>query len=136
MIDEPHASPDARWIAYGSNESGEWEVYIARFPSFSDRRQVSKNGGGQALWRADGRELYYLDPDGNMMAVEIDTGPRLHVQAPKILFKTLVHMAPKVDQYGVTSDGKRFLISEPVERPLQPINIVVNWMAGLQAGRQ
>ena len=62
--DEPRVSPDGRWVAYNTNESGRWEVYIARFPEFTDRRQVSNNGGVQGYWRKDGKELFYLGLDG------------------------------------------------------------------------
>jgi Tol biopolymer transport system component len=71
--DEPHVSPDGHWIAYGSVESGPWDIYVASFPDLQNRRQVSNGGGAQALWGADGRELYYLTLDGKMMAVEMRT---------------------------------------------------------------
>jgi Tol biopolymer transport system component len=69
--DEPHVSPDGRWIAYNSYETGRWEVYVAAFPGFGDKRQVSRSGGGQALWRKDGRELFYLGLDGKLMAMDV-----------------------------------------------------------------
>ena len=56
-------SPDGRWVAYNSNESGTWEVYVARFPDFTSRRRVSIAGGVQPKWRGDGKELFYLAPD-------------------------------------------------------------------------
>jgi eukaryotic-like serine/threonine-protein kinase len=64
--DEPHVSPDGRWIAYGSVESGRWDIYVASFPDFQSKRQISNGGGAQPLWRGDGKELYYLTLEGKM----------------------------------------------------------------------
>jgi len=80
--DEPHVSPDGRWIAYGSVESGPWDIYVASFPDLQNKRQISNGGGAQPLWRGDGKELYYLTPDGKMMAVETIGGATLKTGAP------------------------------------------------------
>src|SRR5439155_24635664 len=72
--DNPTVSPDGRWIAYGSVESGRWEIYVATFPGFSQQRQVSNTGGGQPLWRKDARELFYLSLDGKLVALDIKAG--------------------------------------------------------------
>src|SRR6185436_9731260 len=72
--DEVHVSPDGRWVAFNSNESGAWEVYMAAFPSFASKRQISHAGGSQPQWRADGRELFYLAGDGTMMSVNVEPG--------------------------------------------------------------
>lgn len=86
--DEPHVSPDGRSIAYGSFESGSWEIYVASFPSMANKRQVSRDGGGQALWRADGKELYYLSPHkGTIMAVQVHAGQTLATSAPNRFLK-------------------------------------------------
>ena len=68
--DNPRVSPDGHWVAYNSIESGRWEVYVAAFPTFADKRQVSVNGGCQPLWRKDGKELFYLTLEGKLMAVD------------------------------------------------------------------
>ena len=86
--DEPHVSPDGRWIAYGSVESGPWNIYLASFPDLENKRQISNGGGAQPLWRGDGKELYYLTLDGKMMAVEIMAGTMLKTGVPKFLFET------------------------------------------------
>jgi Tol biopolymer transport system component len=69
-MDQPSVSADGRFIAYNSNESGRWEVYVASFPSFTNRRQISVAGGCQALWRKDGKELFYLTLEAKLMSVE------------------------------------------------------------------
>jgi Tol biopolymer transport system component/predicted Ser/Thr protein kinase len=130
--DEPHVSPDGRWIAYNSNESGRWEVYVASFPGFTGRRQVSNAGGVQALWRGDGKELFYLSLEGKLMAVEVKTGTAIETGPPKALFQTSVSVLPFVDQYCVTHDGQRFLFGEPLEGSATPITVVLNWAAGLK----
>jgi len=130
-IDEPHVSPDGRWIAYNSSETGRWEVYASAFPSFGDKRQVSSAGGGQALWRKDGRELFYLSLDGKMMSVDVKASSMLEIGPPKALFQTPVTVSPTIDQYGVSADGQRFIFGEPLETET-PITVVLNWTAGLK----
>jgi hypothetical protein len=71
--DRPTISPDGRWVAYNSLESGRWEVYVAAFPGFTDKRQVSSAGGCQPHWRKDGKELFYLALDGKLMTVDVTT---------------------------------------------------------------
>ena len=72
-VDESHFSPDGRWIAYNSNDSGVWQVYVAPFPATGQRWQISANGGVDARWRGDGKELFYLSFAAEMMSVEIGT---------------------------------------------------------------
>jgi Tol biopolymer transport system component len=132
--DEPHVSPDGRWIAYGSVESGPWDIYVASFPDFQNKRQVSNGGGAQALWRADSRELYYLTLDGKMMAIETTGGATLETGLPKFLFETrLRRPKPVLDQYGVSSDGQKFLVAEPLQRVAKPITVVLNWPSAMQS---
>jgi serine/threonine protein kinase/Tol biopolymer transport system component len=133
--DEPHVSPDARWIAYGSVESGRWDIYVASFPDFQNKLQVSNGGGAQPLWRRDGKELYYLTLDGKMMAIETiaGTGVALKAGAPKFLFETrLRRPKPVLDQYGVSPDGQKFLIAEPLQRVAKPITVVLNWPSAIR----
>ena len=86
--DEVHVSPDGRWVAFNANESGRWEVYVAAFPAFTSKRQISSGGGVQPQWRADGRELFYLAPDSAMMSVRVDTRTELTASPPARLFAT------------------------------------------------
>jgi Tol biopolymer transport system component len=125
--DEPRVSPDGRWVAYNSLESGRWEVYVASFPAFADRRQVSGNGGVQGYWAKNGKELFYLALDGTMMFVPIKPGERLETAVPQILFQTRVPVFPTRDQFAVTNDGQRFLLVEPIETETKPLTVVVNW---------
>jgi eukaryotic-like serine/threonine-protein kinase len=109
LEDEVHVSPDGRWVAFHTDESGRWEVYIAAFPTFTSKRQISDGGGVQAQWRADGRELFYLGPDGSVMSVRVDARTELAASPPTRLFATNIAPDPNVPQYGVTADGQRFL---------------------------
>src|SRR5262249_9643321 len=130
--DEPRVSPDGRWVAYNTNESGRWEVYVASFPEFTERRQVSSNGGVQGFWRKDGKELFYLALDGAMMLVPIKLGQQFETGSPRVLFQTRIPVGPTRDQFAVTGDGQRFLVIESLETDTKPFIVVLNWQAGLK----
>ena len=125
--DEPHVSPDGHWITYASSESGKWEIYIAAFPSFNNRRQVSNAGGTSPLWRADGKELFYLAPDGKLMSVPFKGGAQPETSIPVELFQTRLRADPRFNQFTATRDGQRFLTYEPVEDNAQPFLVLLNW---------
>jgi serine/threonine protein kinase/Tol biopolymer transport system component len=131
--DEFNVSPDGRWIAFNSSESEKTQVYVAAFPSMTDRRQVSSDGGGIPKWRRDGKELYYLSADGKLMALDVrSTGTTIETGAPKMLFQTPINVALGQDKYDVTADGQKFLLLQPAEQTtVPPITVVVNWLAGL-----
>ncbi len=133
-------SPDSRWVAYMSNESGRMEIYVRPFvppvaagatAPAAGGKQVSTAGGIMPLWRPDGRELYYLNPGGAMMAVPITvTGPTLEPGAPMVLFQTHI-LGGGTDnqqnrQYDVAPDG-RFLINTVLEGTTAPITLLMNW---------
>jgi Tol biopolymer transport system component len=130
--DAPRVSPDGRWISYNTDESGRWEVYIASFPSFQNRRQVSSSGGVQGVWNKDGKELYYLSLDGVLMSVAVKPGPPLDTGIPQTLFPTRIAVSATADQYGVFDGGRKFLVIEPVETQAQPITVVLNWPTGVK----
>jgi eukaryotic-like serine/threonine-protein kinase len=130
--DNPRISPDGHWIAYNSLESGRWEVYVAAFPSFQEKRQVSGSGGCQPLWRKDGTELFYRTLEGKQMVVEVKTGSKLQTGVPLLLFQTPARVDPVQSEYAVTGDGKMFLFREPVGEGTAPITVVLNWSAGLK----
>lgn len=131
--DEPRFSPDGKWLAYNSNESGTWQVYVVSFPGADQKRQISVNGGVQPRWRRDVKELYYLDLDGKMIAVDITTGSRIEPGIPRVLFDTNSAPTPNNAEYAVTPDGQRFLVRQPVaETAPTPITVVVNWTASLK----
>jgi Tol biopolymer transport system component len=133
--DQFRVSPDGRWIAFNSLESGRWEVYAASFPSFTDKRQVSRNGGGQPLWRNDGKELFFLSLQGKLMAVETRLGATLETSDPTSLFQAPIGVNPIIDQYAVARDGQRFIFCAPDNSSGQPITVVVNWTAGLNVSQ-
>ena len=131
LKDEFRLSADERWIAYNSLESGQWEVYVASYPSFDGKRQLSSGGGCQPHWRKDGKELFYLNLQGKLMAVDIVSGSSFEANAPRTLFQTPIAVNPVIDQYAVTGDGQRFLLGTPVGEE-EPITVILNWAAGLK----
>jgi dipeptidyl aminopeptidase/acylaminoacyl peptidase len=124
-------SPDGRWVAFVSNESGRPEVYVQPFPGPGRKQSISSNGGGQPRWRRDGKELFYLALDGRMMAVAIDIAGRQVVgSAPVALFAANVGAAVQTNnrqQYEVSADGQRFLLNTLVEEAAAPITLILNW---------
>ncbi|MBI4480006.1 MAG: serine/threonine-protein kinase [Acidobacteria bacterium] len=136
--DQAQFSPDARWLAYTSNESGRYEVYVQSFPQAGGKWQVSTGGGIAPRWRRDGRELYYIAPDAKLMAVALRGESTLEAGQPAALFQTNIYEAggyASVDkqQYDVAADGQRFLINTPVEGGVSaPLTVVLNWTAGLK----
>jgi hypothetical protein len=134
-LDEMHAnfSPDGRFVAYSSNETGRLEVFVQTFP-LSDRKwQVSTNGGYEPRWRRDGREIYYLSEDRKLMAVAVGPGPSFDV--PKALFQTRVaeDVIAQRTHYVPTRDGQRFLVNTQSDVAVpNPITVVLNWTAGLK----
>jgi serine/threonine protein kinase/Tol biopolymer transport system component len=126
--DEPHFSFDGKWLAYASDESGAWQVYVVSFPAGDGKRQISTHGGAEPRWRGDGKELYYLDLDGKMMAVDIGGDTTLEPGIPHELFDTGLFVDPTLDHYAVTPDGGRFLILKLVAgSATKPINVILNW---------
>jgi Tol biopolymer transport system component len=126
-------SPDGRWIAYNSDESGPYEVYIERFPTHGGKRQISPTGGSGARWRADGKELYYHSLDGTLMAVSVTgDGATLTTGTPAPLFAFRAAGTMTVPSYAVTRDGQRFLLSAIVETdPRAVLSVVQNWTVGV-----
>ena len=125
-------SPDGKWIAYQSNESGRFEIYVQPFPGPEGKSLISTNGGGQVRWRRDGKELFYIALDGRLMAVPVQpasSGQAVDSGTPVPLFATPVGGAPQVrQQYIVSSDGQRFLMKTVTEEAgPSPITVILNW---------
>jgi serine/threonine protein kinase len=131
---EAQFSPDGKWIAYTSDESGAPEVYVQTFPASGARWRVSTDGGRQPRWRRDGRELFYITADGKLMAVAVKLGATFEAAVPQTLFGTRVLTLTNFrNQYAVTADGQRFLINSTIEETnANPISVVVNWTADLK----
>jgi eukaryotic-like serine/threonine-protein kinase len=134
QFDEPQVSPDGRWLAYVSNESGQDEVYVEPFRREGDRVRISVKGGGQPKWRADGRELFLTTPTNRLLAVQVRAaGERLDVSLPTELFEIRGLEGSGYDDYAPSSDGQRFLIKVPVEQDQKPVlNVVTNWTSLLR----
>jgi serine/threonine protein kinase/Tol biopolymer transport system component len=136
-------SPDGRWLAYVSNESGRYEIYIRTFPKVGGKWQVSGSGGMQPRWRPDGRELFYVAPDTRLMAVTLRLAPNADflgaVDTPVALFPTRLATGGNIPtagaqaraQYAVAPDGRFLLNMASDNRVTAPITIVHNWTAGL-----
>jgi len=128
-VDEPQPSPDERWLAYVSRESGRDEVYVEPFRREGERVRVSVDGGGQPKWRHDGRELFFTSTRNELMAVEVRLiGGRLEVGLPTALFEAQGIEGTGYDDYAPTADGQRFLVKMPVGKAQHPqLHIVTNW---------
>jgi len=125
-------SPDGRWIAYSSDESGRFQVYVQPFPPTGEKHPVSSAGGEQPRWREDGRELFFLAADGTMMAAPVRLSPRFDADVAKPLFQTDIVMNGR-KQYAVSSDGQRFLVNAAQPRASTgPITVVVNWLSTIE----
>jgi dipeptidyl aminopeptidase/acylaminoacyl peptidase len=128
-------SPDGKWIAYESNESGRFEVYVQPFPGPGGQVPLSTTGGAQIRWRRDGKELFYIALDGRLMAVPIRRAPNagtVEAGSPTPLFTPRVGGAlsfPFRQNYDVASDGQRFLMNMVTDEAAAPITVILNWKA-------
>ena len=128
----PTVSPDGKWLAYQSNESGRPEIYITSFPAAGAKWQVSGNGGIVPKWRRDGKELFFLDSLDNMVAVDVNmSGNVVKLGALHILFQA-AGVPRDFGPYDVTADGKKFLITSGLKEGTEPLALVQNWPAELK----
>jgi eukaryotic-like serine/threonine-protein kinase len=128
-------SPDGKWIAYSSNETGNFEVYVQPFPATGAKAQISTHGGAQPRWRGDRKEMYYRSRDGKVMAVSITLGAKLAVGLPHMLFQAGADpLYPDLgSSYDVTRDGQRFIVNTSLDNDrVSPITVIVNWPAALK----
>lgn len=143
---QPAPSPDGRWLAYVSDELGvntRRDIYVQAFPAGGRKMHVSEETGGgvQPLWRRDGRELFYVAPDGRLVAVPMDlSGDTLRPGQPRLLFQTAITFEPGLGtraNYDVTRDGQKFIVAEsPVGRAGSdpPFTLIVNWLSVVARG--
>ncbi len=125
-------SPDGRWIAYESNESGRFEVYVVSFTGPAGKWQVSTRGGHDPAWSRDGSEIYYLTDDLKMMVVPVAPGEHFTPGTPQPLFFVRYETGLRRNVYCVSSDKQRFLFLVPVGETNTPITAVINWRAGMR----
>ena len=125
-------SPDGRYLAYQSNESGRAEVYVQNFPGPGGKWQVSTAGGSEPRWRGDGKELFYRGADQHLMAVDVQTGATFQAGIPKPLFPLRLDSGIARAHYLASKDGQRFLlVATPARESITPTTVVLNWMADL-----
>jgi Tol biopolymer transport system component len=130
-------SPDGKWVAYDSNESGRYEVYVREFlpgqPGSGGKWPVSTGGGVAPRWHGGGKELFYLAPDRKLMAVEVKAGSGFQAGRPRPLFQTSAFTGTPAGRYAVTADGQRFLINSEMEEAVgEPATVILNWTAALK----
>ena len=129
-------SPDGRWLAYASDESGQYEVYVQPFPGPGGKWGISTEGGREPVWNLDGQELFYRN-GGQMMAVDITTEPAFRAGTPRLLFDAEWEVPTLGGQanYDVSPDGQRFVMiqaSEEQQEAVTQINVVLNWFEELK----
>jgi serine/threonine-protein kinase len=142
ILDEPDGkrdlrlSPDGKWVAYESNASGRFEIMVASFPTFSERRQISTGGGGAPAWASDGKELFFVRGDGTLMAADIRLGAKIDSGIPHALMKGIAIVPNSGGRpFEITRDGTRVVILErsaqgAAQGPQQVV--ILNWPAALR----
>lgn len=125
-------SPDGEWIAYQSDESGRFEIYVQPFQRRGPRTRISAKGGVQVRWRHDGKELFYLSLDGEFVAVPVTfsaDGQTIETRTGTMLFQARVGAVQDIGlaHYTVSPDGQRFLVDTVVEEASAPITVILNW---------
>src|SRR3984957_1957760 len=129
-------SPDGKWVAYASNESGDWEIYVTTYPTAAGKWQVSRGGGTEPRWRGDGKEMFYIGAGSTLMAVPVTSDGTFAAGNPTPLFRTQFRaQVSSTDQfsYDVTKDGQRFVVNR-YAKPVQvaPLHIILNATAELR----
>jgi Tol biopolymer transport system component len=128
----PSLSPDGRWLAYTSDESGRTEVYVRSYPGQGGRWQVSLEGGTEPVWSPKGDEIFYRQGD-DMMAAGVRSGSAVEITARTRLFKGNYQTAGFFDQdYGVSRDGRQFVMLAPLVTARQSLVVTLNWFEGLR----
>jgi hypothetical protein len=128
-------APNGRWVAYASDESGRFEVYVRPFPPAPGQWPISADGGTQPEWRRDGKELFFVSGDGTLSAAEVSTdGPTFVARPSRRLFPLDIPetIAPYPTDYAVSADGQRILVNTIVEQPVRPsLTVILNWASEL-----
>jgi Tol biopolymer transport system component len=131
---EAQFSPDGRWMAYASNESGQAQVYVQTIPAGGSKFQVSNTGGFQPRWRRDGKELFYISGDRKLMAVPVKIGNTFEAGAAQTLFDIPPIFSPLIGRwaYQPSADGQRFLTLFNSSDTSPPLTVVLNWQTGIK----
>jgi Tol biopolymer transport system component len=124
-------SPDGRWVAYESEESGRGEIYVRSFAGTGGKWQISTSGGTEPQWSRDGRALYYIAPDLKMMRVSVQTGEAFEAGIPEPIFAVSLRPITTSNRYLLAPDGNFLLLSSLREKSTPPTTIVLNWIAEL-----
>ncbi len=126
-------SPDGRWVAYVSQQTGRFEIFVTAFPAGGARWQVSGAGGTQPQWSSDGKTLYFVSLDNELMAAEVDgRGARFEIRAPRALFPVNLFIGPRIaNAYAIAPDGKRLLAISAGEAAVPRVALIANWPSGL-----
>ena len=125
-------SPDGRWVAYGSTESGRMEVYVQGYPGPGGKWQISTAGGDEPSWGENGNELFYISPEQTMMRVEIELGENFEAGIPEPMFPVRLRPVTTRNHYLISPDSQRFLLLTTLEGDsTPPTTVVLNWATGL-----
>ena len=127
LADEARFSPNGRWLAYHSNETGTAQVYVMPFPRSEQKWQVSHNGGVQPRWSHDGSELFYLDQDGQLMSVPMPQSDPRQAGAPHALYRTGLQPSDAIDQYAVMTGGFLIRAPRPGASEDSAVQVIINW---------
>jgi Tol biopolymer transport system component len=127
-------SPDGKWMAYVSDETGREEVYVVTFPSIDGKWQVSTAGGSQPRWMPDGKSILYVTSDGAVMRARVRPAEAFAVDAPQKLLETRIRGAGgrTLPQYDISPDGRRVILVSDLEEEHISLTLTVNWRAALQ----
>jgi serine/threonine-protein kinase len=135
QVSDVELSPGGHWLAYESNESGRFEVYVRPWPAIeAGRWPISSNGGQHPLWSRDGRELFFISASGMMMSAAIKPGPSFSYDRPVELFSAAPYYVNVARNYDVSLDGKRFLVVKSADAKVAkpPVVVVANWFDEVQ----
>jgi hypothetical protein len=123
----PHFSPNGRFVAYRSNETGHNEIFVAPFGEGGGKWQISSGGGDLPVWRGDGQELYFLSPDGELMAASVRTDAPVFAFGPPAVLFCMNVLGGYGERYAASPDGRRFLALVNKDRADRPLSAVIHW---------